>query len=171
MAAGPANDRERIPMTFTAPEETRVGHVHLRVSDLERAVAFYRDVLGFSVQVRAEGAAWLGAGGYHHHVALNTWKTAGATKAPPGHTGLYHAAFLYPTLDDLKTVARRVRDAGVRIYGHSDHGVSIALYFDDPDGNGVEIYWDRPKDEWPRAETGEIVMPTHRFELDAFLAE
>lgn len=155
-------------MTYTAPAAASVGHVHLRVTDLERAVAFYRDVMGFELQTRMRGAAFLGAGGYHHHIGLNTWDSA-AGPAPKGHAGLFHAAFLYPTLDDLRTAARRVRDAGVDIYGHADHGVSIALYFDDPDGNGVEIYWDKPREDWPRDAEGNLLLVNDRFDLDPFL--
>jgi catechol 2,3-dioxygenase len=157
-------------MTYAAPAAASVGHVHLRVRDLERAVAFYRDLMGFALQARMRGAAFLGAGGYHHHIGLNAWDSAGGPP-PRGHSGLFHAAFLYPTLDDLKAIARRVRDAGVDIYGHADHGVSVALYFDDPDGNGIEIYWDKPRADWPRAEDGTLILTNDRFDLDAFLAD
>jgi catechol 2,3-dioxygenase len=156
-------------MTYAAPAATGIGHVHLRVTDLERAVAFYRDTMGFRLQARMEGAAFLGAGGYHHHIGLNTWDSAKGP-APKGHAGLFHAAFLYPTLEDFKTIARRVRDAGVNIYGHADHGVSVALYFDDLDGNGIEIYWDKPPEDWPRDEDGLLVFVNDRFDLSGFLA-
>ena len=157
-------------MSRTAPAALSVGHVHLRVSDLDRSVAFYRDVMGFEVQARMRGAAFLGAGGYHHHLGLNVWDSRGAGPAPRGHPGLYHVAFLYPTRDDLRDAARRVRDAGVDFYGHADHGVSLALYFDDPDGNGIEIYWDRPRADWPRDAAGGIAMRNDRFDLAGFLA-
>ncbi|TFL18160.1 VOC family protein [Jannaschia formosa] len=156
-------------MTYTAPAATGIGHVHLRVKDLERAIAFYRDVMGFELQVRMKGAAFLGAGGYHHHIGLNDWNSAGGPP-PRGHSGLFHTAFLYPTMDDLKTIARRVRDNGVHIYGHADHGVSVALYFDDPDGNGIEIYWDRPREDWPRDDDGNLILVNDRFDLGEFLA-
>ncbi|MEM7641938.1 MAG: VOC family protein [Pseudomonadota bacterium] len=157
-------------MNYTAPSGTSVGHVHLRVADIDRAIAFYGGVMGFTVEARMDGAAFLGAGGYHHHIGLNTWNSAGGTPPGKGHTGLYHAAFLYPTLDDLKIAAARVRDAGVDIYGAADHGVSIALYFDDPDGNGIEIYWDRPREDWPRDGDGGLVLVNDRFDLAGFLA-
>ncbi|MEL6586834.1 MAG: VOC family protein [Pseudomonadota bacterium] len=156
-------------MTYLAPAGTGVGHIHLRVSDLERSVAFYRDVMGFTVQARMAGAAFLGAGGYHHHIGLNTWQSAGARAPERGHTGLYHAAFVYPTQDDLRVAAKRVRDAGVEIYGAADHGVSLALYFDDPDGNGVEIYWDRPRADWPRDDDGALTLVNDRFDASLFL--
>ena len=149
-----------------------VGHTHLKVADLERAVAFWRDVMGMDLTQRyGDQAAFLSWGGYHHHIGLNTWHSAGGT--PPGkhHTGLFHVALLYPTWQALAAAARRVSDAGVEIYGHADHGVSVALYFDDPDGNGVEIYWDKPRSDWPRAEDGSLKMRNDRFDLASFLAE
>lgn len=150
----------------------QVGHVHLKVSDLDRSVAFYSDVLGFAVQARrGKEAAFLGAGGYHHHIGLNTWQSAGATPPPPGHTGLFHSAFLYPDRAALAQVLKRVIAAGVRISGASDHGVSEAIYFDDPDGNGVEIYRDRPRAEWPRDADGHLQMTTLPLDLAALLAE
>lgn len=157
--------------TPVAPE-TRVGHVHLKVSDLERAIAFYSGVLGFEVQARyGSEAAFLGAGGYHHHIGLNTWESLGATPPPAGHTGLFHTAFLYPTRADLADALRRVNAAGHRLTGASDHGVSQALYLDDPDRNGVELYWDRPEAEWPRNPDGSLVMYTKRLDLNDLLKE
>lgn len=149
----------------------RVGHVHLRVAEIERAVAFY-GLLGFEVQARhGTEAAFLGAAGYHHHVGLNTWASRGAAPPPPGHTGLFHAAFLYPDRAALAAVLRRVLAAGHALTGASDHGVSEALYLDDPDGNGVELYRDRPPGDWPRRADGSLAMVTERLDLDALLAE
>lgn len=149
----------------------RVGHVHLKVADLERAIGFYRDVLGFEVQQRmGDAAAFLSAGGYHHHVGLNTWESAGGSPPPRGSTGLFHAAFLYPTRRALAAALRRLVDAGVPLDGAADHGVSEALYLHDPDGNGVELYWDRPSAEWPRDEDGSIAMFTRHLDLEALLA-
>ena len=150
----------------------RLGHVHLRVADLDRAVAFYSGLLGFPVQARmGQEAAFLGADGYHHHIALNTWESLGATPPPPGHTGLFHAAFLYPDRRTLATVVARVRDAGHRLTGASDHGVSEAVYLNDPDGNGVELYRDRVREEWPRDAEGGLRMVSERLDLRALLAE
>jgi len=151
--------------------EVRVGHVHLKVSDLERAIVFYRDVLGFEVMQRMDpGAAFLSAGGYHHHVGLNTWESQGGPPAPPGTTGLYHVAFLYPTRRSLARALRRIMDADVGLEGAADHGVSEALYLSDPDGNGVELYWDRPRSDWPRDADGSLSMYTRRLDLGALLA-
>jgi catechol 2,3-dioxygenase len=151
---------------------TRIGHVHLRVADLERAVAFYRDVLGFTVHQRfGHQAAFLGAGGYHHHIGLNTWESRGGTPPPPGHTGLYHAAILYPSRADLADALRRVTAAGVPLDGAADHGVSEALYLRDPDGNGLELYRDRPEAEWPRNADGTLAMVNAPLDLRALLAE
>jgi catechol 2,3-dioxygenase len=151
--------------------EVRVGHVHLRVSDLDRAIAFYRDVLGFEVMQRmGTGAAFLGAGGYHHHVGLNTWDSEGGDRPGPGTTGLYHVAFLYPTRRSLAEAVRRVLDAGVIPEGAADHGVSEAIYLRDPDGNGVELYRDRPRAAWPRDADGGVAMYTKRLDLRELLA-
>jgi catechol 2,3-dioxygenase len=151
---------------------TRIGHVHLRVADLERAVAFYRDVLGFTVHQRfGHQAAFLGAGGYHHHIGLNTWESRGGTPPPPGHTGLYHAAILYPSRADLADALRGVTAAGVPLDGAADHGVSEALYLRDPDGNGLELYRDRPEAEWPRNADGTLAMVNAPLDLRALLAE
>ena len=144
----------------------RIGHVHLRVADLDRAIAFYSGVLGLDVTQRfATGAAFLSAGGYHHHVGLNTWESAGGTPPPPGHTGLYHTAFLYPTRADLADAVARVIAAGIPIEGTADHGVSEAVYLSDPDGNGVELYRDRPRAEWPLDPQGRLAMVNAPLDL------
>jgi catechol 2,3-dioxygenase len=150
----------------------RIGHVHLKVADLDRALGFYRDVLGFGLTQRyGSQAAFLSAGGYHHHIGLNTWKSSGGSPPPAHATGLYHLAILYPTRTELADALRRLIEAGVPLEGASDHGVSEALYLRDPDGNGVELYWDRPKDEWPRTPDGELAMFTHPLDLEALLKE
>lgn len=152
--------------------EARIGHVHLKVADLDRAIAFYSGVLGFDVMQRfASGAAFLGAGGYHHHLGLNVWESAGGTPPPPGHTGLYHTAFLYPTRAALADAVRRVTAAGYPIEGAADHGVSEAVYLRDPDGNGVELYRDRPREEWPVDAEGRVAMVNARLDVRALLAE
>ncbi len=149
-----------------------IGHVHLKVADLERSLRFYRDVLGFEVMVQIGGsAAFLSAGGYHHHLGLNTWESAGGKPPPPGTTGLYHAAIVYPTRAALADALRRLMAAGISLDGASDHGVSEALYLHDPDENGVELYWDRPRELWPRAADGSLAMYTRRLDLDGLLAE
>lgn len=154
-----------------ASPEVRIGHVHLRVSDLERAIGFYSGVLGLHVTQRfASGAAFLAAGGYHHHIGLNVWESEGGTPPPPGHTGLYHVAFLYPTRADLADALRRVIRAGIPLDGAADHGVSEALYLRDPDGNGVELYRDRPREEWPLDAEGRLAMVNARLDLDDLLA-
>ena len=150
----------------------RIGHVHLKVADLERALSFYRDVLGFEVtQLYGREAAFLSAGGYHHHIGLNTWESAGGSPPPRGSTGLFHTAILYPTRAELADALRRVLAAGIELDGASDHGVSEALYLRDPDQNGVELYWDRPKEQWPRDANGNLEMFTRRLDLDALLNE
>jgi len=150
----------------------RIGHVHLQVSDLDRAIAFYRDMLGFEVTQRyGHQAAFLSAGGYHHHIGLNTWESAGGSPPPHGHTGLFHLAILYPTRAELADALRRLVKAEIPLEGASDHGVSEALYLRDPDGNGVELYWDRPKEQWPRNAEGGIEMFTRKLELDDLLKE
>ena len=149
-----------------------IGHVHLKVADLERALKFYCGVLGFELQQRfGSQAAFISAGGYHHHIGLNTWKSAGGSPPPARSTGLYHLAILYPTRPLLADALRRVLDAGIELDGASDHGVSEALYLRDPDENGVELYWDRPKEEWPRAADGSLAMFTRALDLDALLKE
>jgi len=155
-----------------APAAPVLGHVHLHVSDLERAIAFYRDVIGLEVTQRfGRQAAFLASGGYHHHLGLNIWRTAGAPPAPKGHPGLYHVAFLYPDRPSLGAALRRVTAAGVGITGAADHGVSEAIYFDDPDGNGVEVYRDRAPEAWPRDAAGSLAMTNAPLDLDALLAE
>ena len=150
---------------------TRIGHVHLKVADLERALSFYCGVLGFEVTQRREGAAFISAGGYHHHIALNTWESLGGSPPPPGTTGLYHLAILYPTRRDLADALRRVMAAGIELDGASDHGVSEALYLRDYDQNGVELYWDKPRQLWPLTPTGELSMTRLRLDLRGLLAE
>jgi catechol 2,3-dioxygenase len=150
-----------------------IGHVHLKVADLERALAFWRDVLGFEEQARyGQQAVFVSAGGYHHHIGLNTWESLGRTPPPPGHTGLYHVAVRFPDRRSLAEAVMRVLRAGIQLEGASDHGVSEAIYLRDPDGNGVELYCDRPREEWPRpAEGGGVAMFTRRLDLAALLAE
>jgi catechol 2,3-dioxygenase len=144
-----------------------IGHVHLKVSDLNRALAFYHDVLGFEITQRmGDTAAFLSAGGYHHHIGLNTWETLGGSPPPPGRTGLYHFAIRYPTRAALGDALRRLEDARIALDGASDHGVSEALYLRDPDGNGLELYWDRPREEWPRASDGSLQMVIERLDLN-----
>lgn len=151
---------------------TRIGHVHLKVADLDRSLAFYRDVLGFEVTQRyGDQAVFLSAGGYHHHIGLNTWESKGGRPPAPGTTGLYHTAILYPDRAALADALRRLVEAGIRLDGASDHGVSEALYLSDPDGNGVELYRDRPEAEWPRNADGTLAMVTKRLDLNALLAE
>jgi catechol 2,3-dioxygenase len=152
--------------------EARIGHVHLKVADLDRAVAFYNGVLGFEVTERwGTQAAFLSAGGYHHHIALNTWHSLGGSPSPRGTTGLYHLAILYPTRAALADALRRLLRAGVPLDGASDHGVSEALYLRDPDGNGVELYWDRPREQWPRTDNGQLAMTNELLDLDGLLAD
>jgi catechol 2,3-dioxygenase len=150
----------------------RIGHVHLKVADLERALKFYCGVLGFALQQRyGTEAAFISAGGYHHHIGLNTWESKGGSPPPPGSTGLFHTAILYPTRALLADALRRVLTAGIELDGASDHGVSEALYLRDPDNNGVELYWDRPESEWPRSPGGELAMFTHPLDLEKLLRE
>jgi catechol 2,3-dioxygenase len=150
----------------------RIGHVHLKVADLERAIAFYRGVLGFDLMQRyGRQAAFLSAGGYHHHIGLNTWESQGGSPPPRHSTGLYHVAILYPTRAQLADALRRLMGAGIALEGASDHGVSEALYLRDPDGNGVELYWDRPAEQWPRTRDGELNMGTAPLDLEALLKD
>ena len=161
-------------MSTSAPiaAGARIGHVHLKVADLERALGFYCGVLGFQLMQRyGTQAAFVSAGGYHHHLGLNTWESLGGTPPPPGHTGLYHTAILYPTRSDLADALRRLLTAKVPLDGASDHGVSEALYLRDPDGNGVELYWDKPKAQWPRTPSGNLAMVTHPLDLQDLLSE
>lgn len=151
---------------------TRIGHVHLKVADLERAIAFYSGVLGFAVTQRyGRSAAFLAAGGYHHHIGLNTWQSAGGSPPPEHATGLFHTAILYPTRAALADALRRLQRAGVALDGASDHGVSEALYLRDPDQNGVELYWDRPQSQWPRTADGGLAMFTQPLDLEDLARE
>lgn len=150
----------------------RIGHVHLKVADLERSLAFYQGVLGFEITQRyGRGAVFLSAGGYHHHIGLNTWQSAGGGPPAPGTTGLYHFAILYPSRAALADALRRLLAAGIALEGASDHGVSEALYLRDPDQNGVELYCDRPREQWPRDEQGRVAMRTDPLDLDGLLRE
>ena len=158
-------------MTNVHPQTT-IGHVHLKVADLDRAIGFYSGVLGFAVtQHFGSQAAFLSAGGYHHHIGLNTWDSAGGTPAPRGHTGLYHTAFLYPNRAELADALHRVVSAGIPIDGAADHGVSEAIYITDPDGNGVELYRDRPQSDWPRDAEGNLKIGNAPLDLKALLNE
>ena len=161
-----------VQKTPSIDERVRIGHVHLKVADLERALGFYHDVLGFEVTQRmGRQAAFLSAGGYHHHIGLNTWESANGKPPSPGTTGLYHTAILYPTRALLADALRRVLAARIELDGASDHGVSEALYLRDPDSNGVELYWDRPTALWPRAADGGLAMITRALDLNALLKE
>lgn len=159
-------------MTESIHPDTRIGHVHLKVADLDRAIGFYSGVLGFEVQQRyGAQAAFLLAGGYHHHLGLNTWDSLGGTPAPKGHTGLYHTAILYPDRAQLADAVARVKAAGIPIEGAADHGVSEAVYISDPDGNGVELYRDRPEADWPRDEDEFLAMVNRPLDVDKLLAD
>jgi catechol 2,3-dioxygenase len=152
------------------PAGTRIGHVHLKVADLDRALDFYCGILGFELmQKYGTQAAFVSAGGYHHHIGLNTWESQGGKPPPPGSTGLYHLAILYPTRADLADALKRLVANGVQLDGASDHGVSEALYLRDPDGNGIELYWDRPKPEWPVSADGKLSMHTRRLDVEELL--
>jgi catechol 2,3-dioxygenase len=155
---------------YTIPAGVDIGHAHLKVSDLERSLEFYCGVLGFELTSRfGPQAAFVSAGGYHHHIGLNTWESRGGTPPPPGRTGLYHVAIRYPTRRDLAAALRRVLEAGVELQGAADHGVSEAIYLADPDQNGLELYWDRPREEWPRSPDGKPAMYTERLDLEDLL--
>ncbi len=157
---------------WTIDPGVRIGHVHLKVADLERSLAFYCGLLGFELVTRwRDQAAFISAGGYHHHIGLNTWESKGGSPPPPGSTGLYHHAILYPTRSALARAVKRLLEAGWPLTGAADHGVSEAVYLDDPDGNGVELYHDRPREQWPRSPTGEVVMYTRPLDLAGLLAE
>src|SRR6188474_639998 len=152
------------------PAGTSIGHVHLKVADLDRSIRFYHELMGFDIIARYEGqAAFLSAGGYHHHIGLNTWESQGGKPPPPGSTGLYHLAILYPTRALLAQALQALVRAGVSLEGASDHGVSEALYLRDPDGNGVELYWDRPSEAWPRTPDGHLAMFTRQLDLQGLL--
>lgn len=165
-------ETEKDQSTHRINPSTRIGHVHLKVADIERALGFYRDILGFEVMQRyGEDAVFLSAGGYHHHIGLNTWMSKGAAPAPRVTAGLFHLAILYPERRDLAQALRWLIEADYRLDGASDHGVSEALYLRDPDGNGVELCVDRPEDEWPRTEDGGLAMVTQPLDLEDLLAE
>ena len=153
-------------MTYSIPPQTRIGHVHLKVSDIERSLQFYRDILGFEItQHYGSSAVFISAGGYHHHIGLNTWHSKGAGPAPVNAVGLYHTAILYPTKKDLADIVRQLEAVKYPLTGASDHGVSLAIYLNDPDGNGVELYWDRPKEKWPLT-NGILEMMTAPIDWD-----
>jgi len=157
---------------YQVPTGTRIGHVHLKVADIKRALDFYCGILGFDlVQTYGDQAAFISAGGYHHHLGLNTWESKGGSPPPPGTTGLYHTAILYPERKDLANALKRLIDNKWTLDGASDHGVSEALYLRDPDQNGVELYWDRPEDKWPRNADGSLAMMTQRLDLQDLLAQ
>ena len=157
---------------YIVPAKTRIGHVHLKVSDLNRALEFYRDLLGFEVTTMyGNQAAFISAGGYHHHIGLNTWHSKGMPPAYPNSVGLYHTAIVYPERKDLAVILKRLVDAGYPLTGASDHGVSEAIYLDDPDGNGVELYWDKPRDQWPQKPDGSLEMYTKALDIRGLLAE
>ena len=152
--------------------DTRIGHIHLKVADIERALSFYRDLLGFElIQKIGDQAAFISAGGYHHHIGLNTWESKGGTQPPPGHTGLYHTAILYPSRGELAKALKTLLNADYPLQGAADHGVSEAIYLSDPDGNSVELYYDKPKEKWPRKQNGELDMFTKPLDLDRLLSE
>jgi len=160
------------PKPFVSDPNVRIGHVHLKVADLGRALGFYSGVLGLELTARiSDTAAFLSAGGYHHHIALNTWESLGGSPAPPGTTGLYHTAILYPTRAALAEVLHRVLSAKIALEGAADHGASESIYLRDPDGNGVELTWDRPDEQWPRTEDGRLTMYTRRLDLHGLLGE
>jgi catechol 2,3-dioxygenase len=159
-------------MSYVVPENTRIGHIHLKVSDLDKALTFYKDLLGFQITQRyGTAAVFLSAGGYHHHIGLNTWHSKGAGPAPVRACGLYHTAILYHERKELAIVLQRLLAVDYPLTGASDHGVSEAIYIDDPDGNGVELYWDKPKDKWPIDDEGNLSMVTEQLDMPSLLAE
>jgi catechol 2,3-dioxygenase len=159
-------------MSYTIPAGTHIGHVHLKVSDLDKALSFYHDLLGFEIMARyGRDAVFISAGGYHHHIGLNTWQSKNGPRPAHNATGLFHTAILYPTRRDLAVALKRLIEASYPLTGASDHGVSEAIYLDDPDGNGVELYWDRPKEQWPFDAEGNLQMYTKRLDLEDLLSE
>lgn len=157
-------------MSYTIPENTRIGHVHLKVTDIEQALAFYNGLLGFEIQQRyGDAAVFVAAGGYHHHIGLNTWYSKNAGPAPVKAPGLFHTAIAYPARKDLAIILQRLIDAGYPLTGAADHGVSEAIYLDDPDKNGVELYWDRPRAEWPVDDSGQLQMKTDPLDMNSLL--
>jgi catechol 2,3-dioxygenase len=172
MSMLPASIMTKQPKVPPIDPDVRIGHVHLKVADLERALGFYCGVLGFELMQRfGPGAAFVSAGGYHHHIGLNTWESLGGSPPPAGSTGLYHVAILYPGRKELAGAYRRLVAARIPLDGAADHGVSEALYLRDPDQNGLELYWDRPRDKWPRGPDGGVAMYTRRLDLESLLAE
>jgi catechol 2,3-dioxygenase len=158
--------------TYKVPAQTRIGHVHLKVADLQRALSFYQGVLGFEITTYyGDSAVFLAAGGYHHHIGLNTWYSKDGERPEQDRTGLFHTAILYPTRKDLAIILKRLNDHKYPLTGSADHGVSEALYLDDPDGNGVELYWDKPKDQWPINDDGSLEMYTKALNLNDLLIE
>jgi catechol 2,3-dioxygenase len=158
-------------MSYTIPQQTRIGHVHLKVADLDRSLRFYCDLLGFQVTQRyGASAVFVSAGGYHHHIGLNTWQSKGGPPAPTTSAGLYHVAILYPERRDLAVALKRLLEENYPLSGASDHGVSEALYLSDPDRNGIELYWDKPREQWPFDSSGGIAMVTEALDLDALLS-
>lgn len=156
---------------YKIPAQTRIGHIHLKVSNLQRSLDFYCGLLGFElIQTYGNEAAFISAGGYHHHIGLNTWQSKGAGPAPLQAPGLFHTAILYPERKDLAVIVKRLMEAGYPLTGAADHGVSDAIYLDDPDKNGVELYWDKPKSEWPRNEDGELDMYTRQLNMEGLVA-
>ena len=159
-------------MAYNIPPATRIGHAHLKVADIERSLKFYQDLLGFEITQRyGDESVFLSAGGYHHHIGLNTWYSKNAPPAPMRSAGLFHVAILYPSRKDLATILRRLLNADYRLTGASDHGVSEALYMNDPDGNGIELYWDRPRDQWPKDSSGQLQMGTEALDIEGLLRE
>lgn len=159
-------------MNYTVPAGTRIGHVHLKVSDIDKALSFYRDLLGFQIMTRyGTQAVFLAADGYHHHIGLNTWYSKNAKPAPLHAAGLFHTAILYPTRKELAVIFKRLLDANYPFTGYADHGVSEALYLNDPDENGVELYWDKPRELWPVDEEGNLIMYTKELDMESLLAE
>jgi catechol 2,3-dioxygenase len=159
-------------MSYTIPPQTRIGHVHLKVADLSTSLAFYQGLLGFEITTKyGDSAVFISAGGYHHHIGLNTWFSKDGPPAPKNSPGLFHTAIVYPTRRDLAVAFKRLLEAKYPLTGASDHGVSEALYLDDPDGNGVELYWDRPKEQWPHDAEGNLLMGTNQLDLKGLLAE
>jgi len=158
-------------MTYKIPDSTRIGHIHLKVADLERSLSFYGDLLGFKITQRyGDQAVFISAGGYHHHIGLNTWHSKNGPPALQNSSGLFHTAILYPERKDLATILKRLLDAGYPLTGASDHGVSQALYLNDPDGNGVELYWDKPREKWPVDGAGNLMMTTDKLDLEELLS-
>jgi catechol 2,3-dioxygenase len=159
-------------MSYKIPAQTHIGHVHLKVSDINKALAFYKDLLGFEIVTKyGDSAVFISAGVYHHHIGLNTWKSKNGPQPAPNATGLFHTAIVYPTRKDLAIALQRLIDAKYPLTGASDHGVSEAIYLDDPDGNGVELYWDRPKEKWPFDAQGNLQMFTEHLDLQDLLSE